>query len=99
VDSGAGIAAAQEVKLGSETDQCSGVLTVRNKHNQWITVPRGHWTTIDVAIDGSGYWYWRCGSTGERSRGASSFRQRVKRLKVFHSTNSRKITWWCYDLL
>lgn len=98
-DPAAGIAAAQEVKLGSEIDQCSGVLTVCDRHNQWIKVPRGRWTAIDVAIDGNGYWYWRCGSTLEKSRGAASFRQRVKRLKVKHSTESRKITWHCFDLL
>jgi hypothetical protein len=89
----------QEVQLGYEIDQCSGVLTVRNRFGRWVTVPRGQWTTIDVAIDGNGYWYWRCGGSNERSRGAPNFRQRVKRLKVWHSTGSRKITWWCYDLL
>jgi hypothetical protein len=95
----AAASATQEIQLGFEIDQCSGLLTVRNRFGQWITVPRGRWTTIDVAIDGDGYWYWRCGSSGERSRGAPNFRPRVKRLKVFHSTESRKITWWCYDLL
>ena len=30
---------------------------------------------------------------------APNFRQRVKRLKVWHSPNDRKITWWCFDLL
>ena len=91
--------ALQEVQLGYEIYQCSGLLSVRNRFNQWVTVPRGQWTVIDVAIDGNGYWYWRCGSSNERSRGAPNFRQRVKRLKVLHSTESRKITWWCYDLL
>lgn len=88
-----------ETRLGYEIDRCSGRLSVKNKNNQWVTVPRGVWTTIDVAVDGSGYWYWRCGSTGERSRGAPAFRFKVKRLKVWHSTTDRKITWWCYDLV
>jgi hypothetical protein len=91
--------ALQEVQLGFEIDQCSGLLTVRNRFGQWVTVPRGQWTVIDVAIDGNGYWFWRCGSSNERSRGAPNFRPRVKRLKILHSTESRKITWWCYDLL
>ena len=95
----AALSVSQEVRLGYEIDQCSGVLSIRNKDNRWIYVPRGRWTTIDVAIDGNGYWHWRCGSSSERSRGSSNFRQRVKRLKVWHSTESRKITWWCYDLL
>lgn len=89
----------QEIQLGFEIDQCSGSLSVRNRFGQWIAVQRGHWTTIDVAINGDGYWFWRCGNSLERSRGAPNFRPRVKRLKVFHSTNNRKITWWCYDLL
>jgi hypothetical protein len=91
--------ALQEVQLGYEIDKCSGLLTVRNRFGQWVTVPRGQWTVIDVAIDGNGYWYWRCGGSNEKSRGAPNFRPRVKRLKVLHSTESRKITWWCYDLL
>jgi hypothetical protein len=91
--------AQQEVLLGYEIDRCSGVLTVRNRFSQWITVQRGRWTVIDVAIDGNGYWYWRCGGSNERSRGAPNFRPRVKRLKVWHATGGRKITWWCYDLL
>ena len=91
--------ALQEVQLGYEIDRCSGLLTVRNRFGQWITVQRGQWTVIDVAIDGNGYWYWRCGSSNERLRGAPNFRQRVKRLKVWHETGGRKITWWCYDLL
>lgn len=95
----AGTAAGQEIPIGTEVDQCSGVLSVRDRFNQWIKVPRGAWTRIDVAIDGNGYWYWRCGNTLERSRGAANFRQRVKRLKVWHSTSSRKITWRCFDLL
>lgn len=91
--------AQQEVQLGYEIDRCSGLLTVQNRFNRWVTIPRGQWTAVDVAIDGDGYWRWRCGSSNERSRGAPNFRQRVKRLKVWHSTGSRKITWWCYDLL
>ncbi len=89
----------QEVTLGDETDQCSGRLTVLDRYNRWIFVPRGQLTTIDVAISGGGYWYWRCGNTIERSRGGSNFRQRVKRLKILHSPNNRKITWQCFDLL
>ena len=91
--------AVQQVFLGLEVDQCSGSLSVRNRSGQWIPVQRGRSTRIDVAIDGNGYWYWRCGSTGERSRGEPNYRPRVKRLYVYHSTNDRKITWRCYDLL
>lgn len=94
-----GVAISQAIFLGYEIDQCSAVLRVKNRNNHWATIPRGAWTTVDVAIDGNGYWYWRCGSTLEKSRGAPNFRARVKRLKVFHSPNSRKITWKCYDLL
>jgi hypothetical protein len=89
----------QEVRLGYEIDQCSGSLTVQDRQGQYVSVPRGQWTTVDVAINGDGYWRWRCGSSNERSRGAPNFRQRVKRLKVWHSLNNRKITWWCFDLL
>ena len=55
--------------------------------------------TVDVAIDGNGYWYWQCGSSKERSRGEPNYRQRVKRLKISHSADDRKILWECYDLL
>jgi hypothetical protein len=89
----------KEVFLGTEIDQCSGSLSVKDKNNQQVNVPRGHWKTIDVAINGDGYWFWNCGNTGERSRGAENYRQRVKRLKVFHSKNNRQITWKCFDLL
>ena len=88
----------QEIRLGRETDQCSGVLEVMNRYQRWQRVQRGSWTTVDVAIDGNGYWYWRCGNSTERSRGVENYRQRVKRLKVWHSTNDREITWLCFDL-
>jgi hypothetical protein len=91
--------ALQEIFLGLEVDQCSGQLSVRNKNNVWVTIPRGPLTTVDVAIDGQGYWYWRCGGSGERSRGEANYRQRIKRLKITHSTDGRKITWRCFDLL
>ena len=94
-----GATIAQTIFLGVEVDQCSGVLRVKNRNHSWSTIPRGVWATVDVAIDGNGYWYWRCGISPERSRGAPNFRARVKRLRVFHSPNSRKITWRCYDLL
>lgn len=96
---GTTLEAAQEIQLGYEIDQCSGSLTVRNRHGQYVSVPRGASKRIEVAIDGNGYWYWRCGSSGERSRGAPNFRQRVKVLRVLHSRENRKITWWCYDVL
>ncbi len=89
----------QEIYLDYEIDRCSGLLKVRNRYNQWITVNRGQWKVIDVAIDSNGWWYWKCGSDNLESRGEPNYRQRVKRLKVFHSTNGRKITWYCYDLL
>lgn len=92
-------AAGQQVFLGTEIDQCSGVLSVRNRHNQFVVIPRGNWTNVEVAINGDGYWFWRCGQSLERSRGGLNFRQRVKLLKVFHSTNNRKITWHCFDVL
>jgi hypothetical protein len=92
-------AAGQLVFLGSEVDQCSGVLSVMNRQNQFVAIPRGQWTPVDVAINGSGHWFWRCGNTLEKSRGGLNFRQRVKHLKVFHSTSSRKITWHCFDVL
>jgi hypothetical protein len=89
----------QEIFLGLEVDQCSGQLLVRNRNNVFVAIPRGPLVTVDVAIDGQGYWYWRCGSSGERSRGEPNYRQRVKRLKITHSTDNRKITWRCFDLL
>ena len=91
--------AQQEIPLCTEIDQCSSVLWVRNRFGVRVKVPRGRWIRIDVAIDCNGYWYWWCGNSRERSRGAPNFRARVKRLKVWHSPNSRKITWRCFDLL
>jgi len=88
-----------EAFLGQEIDRCSGALSVRNKSNQWVPVPRGKWVVVDVAIDGNGYWYWKCGGSSEKSRGVPNYRQRVKRLKIQHSVNDRKITWQCFDLL
>ena len=89
----------KEVYLGKEIDQCSGSLTVKNKDNQWISIPRGHWKTVDVAIDGNGYWYWKCGTSIEKSRGVPNYRQRVIRLQIFHSQDNRAISWKCYDVL
>jgi|OpeIllAssembly_1097287.scaffolds.fasta_scaffold649168_2 hypothetical protein len=91
--------AEQAVYLGYEEDACGGVLYVRNRYNQWIKIERGAHPNVDVAIDGDGYWHWKCGNTNEKSRGASSYRNRVKRLNVTHSTNGRRIIWGCYDLL
>jgi hypothetical protein len=93
-----GEAKEQEIFLGTETDQCSGSLSVKNKNGQFVAIPRGKTTVVDVAIDGDGYWRWRCGNTNERSRGVPNYRQRVKRLKVLHSKNSREITWRCFDI-
>jgi hypothetical protein len=95
----AGSTPAQEVFLGTEIDQCSGSLTVKNRAGKWVAIPRGHKTVVDVAITGNGYWYWRCGSTLEKSRGEPNYRQRVKRLKVTHSTQDREIRWECFDIL
>jgi hypothetical protein len=90
---------AQEIFLGDEFDKCSGSLSVKDRDGHYVPIPRGQWTRVEVAIDGSGYWRWKCGSSGERSRGELDFRQRVKVLYVWHSTNNRNITWHCYDLL
>lgn len=95
----------QEVFLGNESDACNSVLRVKDRHNRWITIPRedseGLQTSrrVDVAIDGDGYWYWKCGASVERSRGASAYRNRVKRLNVIHANYNRRILWVCYDLL
>ena len=89
----------QEVFLGVEIDQCSGSLTVRDRTGRWVAIRRGHETVVDVAITGNGYWAWRCGTSLERSRGEPNYRQRVKRLKVTHSTQNREIRWECFDLL
>jgi hypothetical protein len=89
------VALEQEVPIGTEIDRCSGQLTVKDRFGNWVRINRGEWTTVDVAIDGGDYWHWRCGGSNERSRGGS----RVKRLKIWHSTNSRKITWKTFDLL
>ena len=89
----------QWIRLGYELDRCSGLLRVRNRYNRLVRIPRGQWKWIPVAISGSGYWYWKCGNSWERSRGSANYRQRVKYLAVYHSPNGRKITWWCYDLL
>lgn len=86
---------AQEVYLGAEFDKCSGSLSVKDRYGVYQPIVRGQLTTIDVAIDGGNYWYWKCGSSGERSRGSD----RVKRLKIWHSTEGRSITWYTYDLL
>jgi hypothetical protein len=95
----AGSTPAQEVFLGVETNQCSGSLSVRNRAGKLIPITRGVETVVDVAISGSGYWFWHCGTAVEKSRGGENFRQRVKRLKVTHSTGNREITWRCFDLL
>jgi hypothetical protein len=91
--------ATTETFLGNEFDKCSGQLSVRNSGNQFVVVQRGVLTAVDIVPDGNGYWYWRCGSSGERSRGASGFRQRVNRLKVLHSTTNRDITWQCFEVV
>ena len=95
----AGSPRTQEVFLGVEIDQCSGVLSVLDRAGKWVRVARGKKTLIDVAITGAGYWSWRCGTTREKSRGEPNYRPRVKRLKVTHSTENREIRWECYDLL
>ncbi len=95
--------AEQAIYLGHEEDACGGLLKVKNRYNQWIKIerspPGGQHHMVDVAIDGDGYWYWKCGDSLERSRGASAYRNRVKRVGVFHSTNGRGVYWACYDLL
>ncbi|CRK61577.1 hypothetical protein [Alloactinosynnema sp. L-07] len=92
-------AAVQQVFLGYEYDACSGSLKVKNKYGTYVPITRGVWTTVDVAINGDGYWFWKCGSSVEYSRGEPNYRPRVKRLRVYHSTQSSSITWKCYDLL
>ena len=89
----------QEVRLGVEIDQCSGSLTVKDRTGKFVRITRGKKTTVDVAITGDGYWFWKCGSSLERSRGEPNYRQRVKRLKVTHSRENREIRWECFDLL
>src|SRR5262245_14453082 len=70
----------QEIYLGEEIDRCSGQLSVINKYGQPVDIQRGVWTPVDVAIDGGSYWHWKCGGSGERSRGSFENMQRVKRL-------------------
>jgi hypothetical protein len=89
----------QEIFLGYEHDACSGQLSVVDRNGVLVPIPRGSFKTVDVAIDGDGYWYWQCGSSKERSRGEPNYRPRVKRLKMFHDPDSRDIQWNCYDLL
>lgn len=91
--------AEQEVYLGREGDACSGSLSVKNRWGQYVPITRGVRTPVDVAINGDGYWYWKCGNSEERSRGDADYRQRIKRVKVLHSTGSRSIDWKCFDLL
>jgi hypothetical protein len=91
--------AEQNVFLGTEYDKCSGSLQVWDRFNNLVPISRGKWTTVDVAIDGGGYWWWRCGNSDERSRGKPDYRQRVKRLSILHSTKNRDITWNCFDVL
>ena len=93
--------AEQAVYLGAEIDSCGGVLHVKNRYDKWIKIERTKttYTTVDVAIDGDGYWRWRCGDSNEKSRGKPNYRNRVKRVRVNHSTNGRDIVWTCYDLL
>jgi hypothetical protein len=88
-----------EVYLDENIDRCSGALRVKDKNNNWIRVPRGVWTTVDVAIDSGGYWYWRCDGSDERSRGDRNYRWRIKRLKIFHETDGRKIRWKSFDIV
>jgi hypothetical protein len=83
-----------ERAISTETDRCSGRLTVKDKNGKWVSIPREEWVTVDVQIDDDEYWYWRCGGTEERSRSGP----RVERLKVYHSTSSRKITWKCFEI-
>jgi hypothetical protein len=89
----------QEIFLGIEHDACSGQLSVYDRYNVWVTIPRGQVTTVDVALTGEGYWLWSCGRSDERSRGDPDYRSRVKRLKILHSPDDRGIDWQCYDLL
>jgi hypothetical protein len=89
----------QEVYLGSTLDNCGGQLSMKDRAGKWVRIPRGSKTSVDVAIDGGGYWRWRCGVTKERSRGGPNHRRRVKRLKVYRSEESWRIRFSCYDLL
>jgi hypothetical protein len=91
--------AATRVYLGYEEDKCSKTLRVLHRNGTWVTITRGVRTTVPVAIDGGGYWYWKCGSSLEWSRGASNYRQRVKEIDVVHSTRDRDIDWYLYDVI
>jgi hypothetical protein len=84
--------------LGHEADSCSSNLSVFSSSGTWVSITRGVYTWVDVNIDADGYWYWRCGTTVERSRGSSGYVHDVKRLEVLHSTDSRDIDWWCYNV-
>lgn len=61
------IIAEQEIYLGREQDACSGQLSVRDRNGTYVPITRGRQTVLDVAINGQGYWAWKCGSSSERS--------------------------------
>ena len=81
--------------LGYEQDQCSGNLYVLNSSGSYQFIPRDDAAhTVNVHVDGNAYWYWKCGTSGERSRGESAWWNRVEQLRVVHSTDSRQIGWY-----
>lgn len=86
---------AATIQLTTEYDACSGQLYVKNSAGQWKAITRGVRTTVYVKVDSSGYWYWRCGSTVEKSR-ATYLANLVNMLQVVHSTSGRGITWYTY---
>lgn len=86
--------------LGVEWDNCSGNLYVRNSAGTYVYIPRNDSNYgVEVLLDGNGYWYWKCGSTGEVSRGSTPWRYRVDYLSVRHATDSREIRWRCYEIV
>jgi hypothetical protein len=93
-------AAAANNYLGTEWDQCSGNLYVEKPGGGWQYIPKNdtnNWAT--VTLNGSGYWDWKCGTTGEVSRGSLPWRYRVDRLLVRHASDGREIRWRCYEVV
>lgn len=86
---------AASLLLSITYDACSGQLYVANKYGQWQRIQRGVTTTVYVNVNSSGYWYWKCGSTLEKSR-SSVLPLSVNMLKVNHSTTGRTIKWYAY---
>ncbi len=87
----------QESYLGDTADTCTGNLAVLDEWGNWVAVKVGVPATVDVMLDASGYWRWKCRRKRKLSRGLSPWRRHVGRLRVLHKPNG-DVRWSCYEL-